>query len=233
MNPRTPSANPSTARSKGLGLLGAIAVGVVLATQSRINGTLGSRLQDGAAAALISFGSGLVLLLIATACMPAARRGIRQVATAVRGGRELRWWQLLGGVSGGYLVFSQGLSAATLGVALFTVAVVAGQVTSGMLVDRIGLGPAGPQQVTPPRVIGGVLAVVAVVIAVAAKLGSSEASWLIVVPAIAGIGVAWQQAVNGRINTVAENPLAATLVNFTVGTLLLVVVVAALPSPRV
>lgn len=220
MSTSTTNARRTPARSKGLGMLGAIAVGVLLATQSRINGTLGSRMQDGLAAALVSFGSGLVLLVLCTAAMPAARRGLQQVAGALRGG-GLRWWQLLGGVSGGYLVFSQSLSAATLGVALFTVAVVAGQVTSGMVVDRAGLGPAGPQRVTPPRVIGGVLAVIAVVIAVAAKLGSSDASWLIVVPAIAGIGVAWQQAVNGRVKQTAGSATSAAVINFATGSLAL------------
>ncbi|MBK0865881.1 MULTISPECIES: DMT family transporter [unclassified Saccharopolyspora] len=212
----------STARDRVLGLLGAIAVGVLLSVQSRINGTLGARLQDGAAAALISFGSGLVVLLIGTAFLPAARRGLRRVGTAVRGG-GLRWWHLLGGISGGYLVFSQSLTAATLGVALFTVAVVAGQVSSGMVVDRLGLGPAGPQRVTPPRMIGGVLAVIAVVIAVSAKLGGSAASWLILVPALAGIGVAWQQAVNGRVKQTADSAASAAVINFGTGTAALAV----------
>ena len=71
------------------------------------------------------------------------------------------------------------------------------------------------------RVIGGVLAVIAVVIAVAAKLGSSDASWLIVVPAIAGIGVAWQQAVNGRVKQTAGSATSAAVINFATGSLAL------------
>ncbi|WP_243791753.1 DMT family transporter [Saccharopolyspora gloriosae] len=212
-----PDSGPrSAARTRGLGMLGAVVVGVVLSVQSRLNGALGAQLHDGLGAAVISFGSGLVVLLIATAFLPVARAGLRAVRDALRGG-GLRWWQCLGGIAGGFLVFGQGLSAAALGVALFTVAVVAGQVGSGLVVDRIGLGPAGPQRVTSPRVLGAVLAVIAVFVAVWDELTGSGVSWLILVPALAGIGVAWQQAVNGRVKQTAGSPASAAVINFGVG----------------
>ncbi|MEU8393515.1 DMT family transporter, partial [Micromonospora sp. NPDC048843] len=46
---------------------------------------------------------------------------------------------------------------------------------------------------------------------------------LIVLPALAGLGLAWQQAVNGRIGTVG-GPLSATTINFAAGTAGLLVV---------
>lgn len=200
-----------------LGLAGAVVIGVLIAIQSRINGALGVRLADGFTAALISFAVGLVLLFAATAVTPSARKGIREIRAALRDGR-LRGWQCFGGVCGALLVLSQGLSAAALGVALFTVALVAGQVTSGMVVDRWGLGPGGPQRITARRVIGAMLAVTAVGIAVAASLGSANASVLVVLPLLAGAGTAWQQAVNGRVKQAADSAVAATLLNFAIGT---------------
>ncbi len=212
---------------RGFGLLGSIGIGALLAIQSRINGTLGARLHDGVAAAVISFGIGLIVLTVLVLAVPAGRRGARRVAVAVRSDRgQLRWWQCLGGVCGGYLVLSQGLSAAALGVALFTVAVVAGQVASGLLVDRLGVGPGGPQAITPPRVVGAVLAVVAVGVALSTRFDGLTAGWLVVVPALAGIGTAWQQAVNGRVKETGDSAIAAAAINFATGTAALVLALA-------
>lgn len=222
---RIPS--PSSSRSepqlrRGLGLAGAAATGALLAVQSRINGTLGARLGDGIAAAVISFGVGLTVLMLCTAVVPGARRGFRRIAGTLRSGTGLRPWQCLGGVCGAFLVLSQGVTTSALGVALFTVAAVAGQVTSGMIVDRFGLGPGGRQRVTPARVVGAVLALVAVLVAVSAQLGGAQASWLVVLPALAGIGVAWQQAVNGRVKQTADSAVSASTLNFATGTAALV-----------
>ena len=212
------SSDPARARQRLLGVLGACLAGLLLAVQSRINGALGARLGDGLETAVISFGVGLVVLVLWTACTPSARRGLSRVLQEVRSRGALRWWQCLGGVCGAYLVFSQGVSADVLGVALFTVAVVAGQVISGLVVDRFGLGPAGPQRVTGARTVGAGLTVVAVLIAVSAKLGGASGSWMVVLPLLAGVGMAWQQAVNGRIKQTSDSTLAATTLNFGTGT---------------
>ena len=215
-----------------LGMIGATAVGVFLAVQSRINGTLGSRLEDPIAAAVVSFGGGFVVLAVCTAAVPSARRGVRQVLARIRSDDGLRWWQCLGGICGGYLVFTQSLTAHVLGVALFTITVVAGQVGSGLVVDRLGLGPAGPQQVTTPRLLGAGLAVVAVVIAVSAHLRNSDANWLVLLPMLAGIGLSWQAAVNGRVRHTAQSSVMASTLNFGIGTCALLLALAVEVSMR-
>ncbi|MGW1676955.1 DMT family transporter [Saccharopolyspora sp. NPDC002376] len=204
-------------RQRALGMVGAAAVGLLLAIQARINGTLGARMGDGIAAGLISFCCGFVVLLAGSLVIPRARRGFKKLAAALREPDGLRPWQCLGGVCGGYLVFTQGVAATALGVAMFTVAVVAGQVSSGLVVDRLGLGPAGPQHVTPTRLFGAALAVVAVLISVSAQLGGADASWLVLLPALAGIGLGWQAAVNGRMKQAADSAVFAAMVNFGVG----------------
>lgn len=227
--PNPPSGPPTSRRVLGVVVAGFC--GVALATQSRVNGELGNRVHDGIAAALISFGVGLVVLAVLVVALPSGRRGIRRVSAALRGraGAEvppLRFWHTLGGVSGAFLVITQGTVAAVLGVAIFTVALVGGQSATSLLVDRIGLGPAGPQRVTVLRVLGAVLAVVAVVIAVADRLGVDGEFALALLPAMAGIGTAFQQAITGRVSATAAAPMTAAFINFLAGTMVLVLALA-------
>ncbi|WP_036374250.1 DMT family transporter [Micromonospora sp. ATCC 39149] len=213
-----PPTLPTARRITGVGL--ATASGVAVAVQSRINGELGVRLADGIAAAVISFGLGLLVLLVLVAATPDGQRGLAALRAALAGG-SLRPWQCLGGACGALFVAAQGLTIGTLGVAVFTVAAVAGQSGSSLLVDRAGLGPAGRQAVTPSRLVGAALTVLAVLLAVGDRLGDPGALGLALLPLLAGVGVAWQQAVNGRVRVATGSALAATLVNFAVGTVAL------------
>ncbi|WP_247674795.1 DMT family transporter [Micromonospora sp. C51] len=196
--------------------------GVAVATQSRINGELGVRLGDGVTAAVISFGSGLLLLLVLVPATAAGRRGLTTLRTALGRG-TLRPWQCLGGACGAFLVFTQGATVGTLGVAVFTVAVVAGQSANSLLVDRAGIGPSGRQPVTGARLAGAALTVVAVLLAVSDRFREPATLGLAVLPLLAGVAVAWQQAVNGWVRVVSESTLTATLVNFAAGTAVLLV----------
>ncbi|GAB2525273.1 DMT family transporter [Nocardia heshunensis] len=213
----------------GLGFGGSI--GVAVATQARINGELGHRLGDGIAAATISFGSGLLILAVVFACSGHLRAGVGRVRVALRSG-ELRWWQLLGGISGAFFVAGQGLTVATIGVTTFTVAAVAGQVVSSLVVDRLGWGPGGRTPVTAWRIAAAALGLVAVLLAAVGRNGSGSfghggtSVLLVVLPLVAGLLVAWQQAVNGRVGVVG-GPFSATLANFATGTAALVVIEAA------
>ncbi len=214
-----------------LGLL----IGAGVAVQGRINGELGARLEDGVAAAVVSFGSGFVLLLIAVALSPRLRAGLRGVRGALASG-ELRYWQLLGGLCGALFVASQSLAVAAVGVTAFTVGAVSGQLVSSLVVDRLGIGPQGRTPVTAARLGGAVLAVGAVLLAASGGSGSAgpaTASWLgdtagpvlLILPVLAGVGLAWQQAWNGRVGT-SGSPFAATVINFGIGLLGLLVVEA-------
>ncbi|MCW2502573.1 MAG: hypothetical protein JWO79_857 [Actinomycetia bacterium] len=191
------------------------------AAQARINGELGSRLHDGILAGLISMTGGLLVLLLIVPVTAAGRRSVRRVRDALRSG-ELRWWQVLGGINGGLFVASQGLTAAALGVTVFTVAVVAGTSAGSLLVDRAGLGPGGKLPFTPARITGAVLCVAAVVVAGRGRLGGT--GLLVILPLVAGAGLAWQMAVNGRVREAAKSPFAAALVNFAVATVALTLV---------
>ncbi|GAA1946761.1 DMT family transporter [Agromyces allii] len=197
--------------------------GALTAVQSRVNGQLSASIGDAYTAAVISFGSGLLILLVALAVWRPGRTGFRNVATELRAGR-LHWWMLLGGVAGAWFVATQGLSAGVIGVALFTVSIVAGQTVGGVVFDLIGLGPAGRRPLTAPRAIGALLALGAVTWTLSSEIGGAAPVLLVLLPFTAGFGSAWQQAVNGRVRVAASSALTSTLVNFTVGTAVLVVV---------
>jgi transporter family-2 protein len=221
-----------TWRARGAGTVVAVGIGVAVAVQARINGELGRRIGDGLVAALLSFLGGLLLLALVAAARPRMRRGLGRVAAAGRD-RRLRPYELLGGVCGAFVVVCQGLTVAAIGVAVFTVAVVAGQTASALLVDRAGVGPGGPQAVSVRRIAGAVLALVAVVLAVSDRFGASQALWPAALPALAGVGAAWQQAVTGRVGEAARRDgparagmLPAALVNFSVGAVTLALVTA-------
>ncbi|WP_153035888.1 DMT family transporter [Amycolatopsis sp. YIM 10] len=212
-----PERAPSVA-AKVLGVSLAVFSGVTMAVQGRINGQLGVELGDPMLAAVFSFGGGLVLLLAALPFAPKMRKGVGRLRDAVRAG-ELRPWHCLGGLAGAMFVAGQALVVVAIGVAMFTVGVVAGQTVSSLAVDRAGLGPAGPRPLTWPRVVGAVLTLVAVLGSVSGGLGETDAGelWLMVLPLVAGFCVAVQQAVNGRVGAASGSALTATLGNFTVG----------------
>ena len=205
-----------------LAIGGAVLVGVLTALQARINGQLGVRLDDGLVAAVVSFGSGLVIMIVLSAALPMGRRGFAALVHGVRG-RRIPWWMLAGGAAGALTVATQGVAVGLIGVSLFTVGVVAGQALCGLVLDRIGFGPAGVVAVTVPRLIGGALALVAVAIALAGDGLGGIPWWMLVLPLLTGVGIAWQQATNGRLRQRVGTPLTATLVNFVGGTLILAV----------
>ncbi|MFJ6680055.1 DMT family transporter [Microbacterium sp. NPDC091382] len=215
--------SPSAPASIGPALAGAVAVGVLTAVQARINGQLGVRLEHAMAAAVISFASGLLLIAVISAATPAGRRGAAALARGIRD-HSIPWWMLVGGAAGALTVGTQSLAVGIVGVSLFTVGIVAGQTVGGLVFDRIGYGPGGVVAVTVPRLVGGVLALAAVAVMLVAGDGLAGVPvWMVILPVIVGVGLAWQQATNGRLRARVGTPLTATLVNFVVGTAILTV----------
>lgn len=199
---------------------GAVAIGVMTAIQARINGVLGVRLDDGIVAGFVSFSVGLLALVVVVAALPSGRRGVGRLWHGVRG-RTLPVWMLLGGACGALTVSTQGLTAGVLGVSLFTVGVVAGQTLHGLILDRIGFGPAGVVAVTPGRVLGGLLALAAVGISLSGDVLATAPLWMLLLPFAAGVGIAWQAATNGRLAQRVQSPIIATLMSFIAGTIVL------------
>ena len=203
-----------------LALGGAGLSGVALAGQQRLNGELGAALADPLLAALLSFALGLLLLVVAVAARPAARRALR---TAL--GRP--YWSRLGGLGGAALVATGAAAVPQIGVALLTVGLVAGQTGGGLLVDRLGLAPGERRPLTAPRLVGAALGLVAVAVSVLGRGGGRLDPLLLALVVVAGLLAAVQQALNGRLRLATGDATVATLVNFGVGTAALGVGVAA------
>ncbi|MFC9250297.1 DMT family transporter [Amycolatopsis thailandensis] len=225
---RGESVEPAGRGGSVISLAGAVSAGVGLAVQSRLNGELGSRVGDGITATLASTSVGLLLLLAIVPLFPAGRRGLGLVRTAVRTG-GLRGWHLTGGVCGAVFVASQGISVGSLGVAVFTVAVVGGSAIGGLIVDRFWGGDDTPRPITVARTAGAAACVAAVAIAGNGAWGGSGTLALVILPVFAGVAIATQSALNGRVGAIAGSPWPATLINFSVaaGSLALALVLRA------
>ncbi len=193
----------------------------MLAVQSKVNGDLGQVLGDGYLTALISFGSGMLLMVAALPVWAPGRRGLTTIWRAIRSNR-MPWWYTMGGAAGAVFVASQSLTAAVLGVAVFTIAAVSGQVLSGLGIDRSGLGSMPATRITLPRLIGSALALAAVVLSVSPQFQGDIPIWMLVLPFIAGLGQGFQQALNGELNQVGGSAFTAGLISSAVGTMLLI-----------
>jgi transporter family-2 protein len=193
----------------------ALSVGLLVAVQSRINAELSRYVGGGLIAATISFGTGLLLAVALILARRHLRVAFSAVPRVVRSG-QLRWWQVLGGLGGAWLVTTQGLVVPATGVTVFTIGVVAGQVSGSLLVDRAGLSPAGRLPVSRNRAVAAAVALAAVVVS-GLGAGVDSVSWIVLLAASAGLGISVQQAINGRVAAATGQPMAATGVNFLVG----------------
>ena len=132
-----PSPPETDRRHRLTTFVAALVVGALVAWQSRINGELAQRVGGGFLAAAISFGTGLVMVAVIVVARTELRGSIALIPAAIRAG-GLRPWHLLGGLGGAWLVTTQGLVVTVVGVTIFTIAVVAGQVSGSLFVDRAG-----------------------------------------------------------------------------------------------
>lgn len=199
----------------GAGLLSVFA-GAAMAAQSRVNGELGRQIHNGTLAGTISNLVGLCFLIVIIAASPAGRRGWSLMVEAIRT-RRLNWLFTFAGTAGAIMIALQGMLVSVIGVALFTVAFVAGNSLGALFMDKWGIGPAGKRALSTRRVLGVALGIVAVAVAGSGRLAHPDFMWPMVIPFIAGAFVAWQQAANGRITAVAQTPVTGTFLNFVVG----------------
>ena len=192
---------PDIAVSETTRISGAVAfvAGAIVAVQGRINGELGQVTDDGVLAAVINFSVGLVALAVFVLARPTTRSALRGLPEQLRN-RAIPWWAMLGGLAGASFVAAQSITVSALGVALFTVATVAGQTGMSLAVDRWGLGPTGMLPVSALRVLAAFLATVAVAVAASGRPSDSGdgAAAFVVLALLAGAAVAFQAAFNGR-----------------------------------
>ena len=197
---------------------------VIITAQSSVNSELNLFTEFPLVTALINFASGLFILSIMMLISRPIRQGFIRIPSLVRAG-TLRRWQLLGGLSGAFFVSTQSGLVQVVGVAIFTVAAVAGQTAAALLVDKAGIGPAGKQAVTLARILAAVLGILGVFVSVLGQGSASEFAFgAVLISFAAGALVATQPALNGQIANFTGQPAAAAMVNFIVGFIVLLIV---------
>ena len=202
--------------------------GVMIALQARANGELSHRLDNAPQAALISFSSGLFFVAIYAALSPSVKSGLARLRSAVHNG-DIPRWRLFAGALGGSFVAIQTSVVPLIGVAVYSVASIAGQTATSLIVDRIGLTGGGPKLISPRRVGAAFITVFAVLISVADKIEAHSFPFLAVLLAvIAGAFVGVQRALNGQINEHSNQSYATSLLNFITGTSFLVIFISIL-----
>jgi len=206
-------------KSRALRLDGLAALsGVMIAFQARANGELSYRLDNAPQAALVSFSSGLFFITIYAIFSPKIKEGIKRLKAAVSSG-EIPKIRLLAGALGGAFVALQTSVVPLIGVALYSVASIAGQSAVSLLVDRIGLTGGGVKLISPRRIAAAFITVIAVLVSVIDKLEADNFQlFALLLALIAGALVGVQRALNGQINEYSQNSYTTSLLNFITGT---------------
>ena len=199
-----------------LDLLAALS-GILISLQARANGELSLRLDNGLQAAFISFSSGLLLIAIISLINPAIKNGAKRLRAAVKA-KEIAPWTLFAGALGGAFVAVQTQIVPLIGVAIYSVASIAGQSATSLLVDRIGLTGGGKKAITPRRIAAAVVTVLAVLVSVLDRIETKDLSFIAVAFAgLAGAIVGIQRAMNGLINEHSQQSFTTSLLNFIMG----------------
>lgn len=190
----------------------AVAGGIASAAQSAANAEVGARLGSASLGAVVNNACGVVLVLVAALFMPSMRAGLRALPRS-----GLPWWAYAGGLGGAFFVVTATYAVPVLGVALFTIAQVAGSSFGGLAVDRAGLAAGGRLGLTRPRVVGALLGVAAVALAQVGRPVGELAVAIVLLAVASGVAVALQAALNGRVSA-AGSTAAGTAVNFAIST---------------
>ena len=200
-----------------LELLSALS-GVLIAAQSRINGALSEQMGDSLEAAIVSFSSGLLFVSLIALSRKDVRDGFKEIFIAVKQ-KKLPPLTLAAGALGASFVAMQTYVVPIAGVALFTVASLAGQTGISLWVDKLGLSGGAKSLITKRRVIAALITVIAVVVSAWDRFSMSDFSITAIGLALfAGSWVGVQRALNGRINSFSNKSFATSLLNFITGT---------------
>ena len=142
--------------------------------------------------------------------------------------KEIARWKLFAGALGGSFVAIQTQIVPLIGVAIYSVASIAGQTAMSLIVDRIGLTGGGKKLISPRRVLAAILTVFAVLVSVWDRIDANNLSMIAVTTGcIAGAVVGVQRALNGQINEHSHQSFTTSLLNFITGTIFLIILILA------
>ena len=173
---------------------------------------------DSLEAALVSFSTGLLFVSGIAFVRKDVRAGFRQIFTAIDL-NKMPAWTITAGVLGASFVAMQTYVVPIAGVALFTVASLAGQTAISLWVDKSALSGGTKTLITKRRVVAAIITVLAVVLSAWDRFELSNFSIIALGLAFfAGSWVGVQRALNGRINSHSNKSFATSWLNFITGT---------------
>lgn len=200
----------------GIFVIFTVLAGMLGPMQSAVNGQLGSYLGDGHLAAVISFATGLVLMLIIVLPRKKTRDALMNLPRQLRQG-VVPWPNFFAGLCGAVIVLSEGVSVGALGVATFQTSLISGMVISGIICDRLGVGVEFKQALSIPRLLGALLAIAATVLVVSPHFEAPSVIVLAILPFVGGLLAGWQPAGNSTIGKLADSMLVSITWNFIIG----------------
>jgi len=186
---------------------------------------LSAELSDGFMPGLVAALSGLLVMLFVVVRSRKRRAAMRRLWSDLRS-RAVPVWIAVGGVSGGALLLGQGLSTPVVGVVLFTVCLVTGQILGGVVFDWLGIGPAGRIKPSIARLAGGVLLIAAILISSIGEV-PVKSSAVLLLPVVVGVMLAWQAGANGRLRAATESTAVTTFMSFLAGFVFLIPILVA------
>jgi transporter family-2 protein len=135
-----------------------VAAGAAVGAQAPANGTLG-RYVGTWQAAFVNFAVGLAILAVVLAVAAGGFGGLAEMPRAP-------WWALIGGACGVAVVTSSIVAVGDLGAGGITAAIVAGQLTASVVIDRFGWFGVREQPITAAKLAGIALLAVGVYLVV-------------------------------------------------------------------
>ena len=130
---------------RGLAVILMAFTGGLIAMQAPINAGLGKS-TGSIAAAFVSFGVGTILLALIMV--------VAGQAGGISAAFDVRWYYLIGGVLGAAYVFTALSLVGTIGAGGVAAATVTGQLTTGVLLDRLGVLGLEETPITWERILG-------------------------------------------------------------------------------
>lgn len=225
---------------ESLTVLAIVAVGLQLALQPPINNRLGDRVGR-LGAALVSNTIGTTILIAAFVVVLAS--GNVGGTQGPSGLLDVPAWQMAGGLVGATWVAVSVVTVGRIGAGVVASAAITGQLISALFIDQFGWVGIAQQAVTVPRLVGAVLLITGTVlvalrspkpVAVAsetAPVGPARDSarrhfGALLTVFFTGLMMGFQHPLNGLLSETVGD-FTSGLLNFIIGTALLLVVVAA------
>lgn len=133
-----------------------VMMGMCSATQTAVNGYMGTVLGSSLQAGTVNLAVGSILLLALTLSLPSSRRAV------LSGIDPGPWWMWLGGIFGTVLVVGAAMLAPVLGTGTTVIGMLAGTIICGQIVETGGFLGTPRQRLHASRVTGLILVFVGV-----------------------------------------------------------------------